>query len=95
MPDYKKIDAKTMEHICLIAKLNLTDVQKESYAKELSDVLEAFKVLDTIDAKEAPSFHPIEIKDRVREDEIKQTNWKPLGNAKAIDGKYFKGPKII
>ncbi len=90
-----KIDRKTMEHICLLAKLNLTEKEMESYAKELSDVLEAFKVLDSLDAKDEPAFHPIEIKDRLREDEVKSTKWKPLGNAKATDKGYFKGPKII
>jgi aspartyl-tRNA(Asn)/glutamyl-tRNA(Gln) amidotransferase subunit C len=85
----------TMEHICLLAKLNLSDAEKESYARELSDVLEAFKVLDSIDAKDEPAFHPIEIKDRLREDEVKATKWDPLGNAKATDKKYFNGPRII
>ena len=84
-----------MEHICLLAKLNLTDAEKASYAKELSDVLEAFKVLDGIDAKDEPAYHPIEIKDRLREDEVKLTKWAPLGNAKATDKGYFKGPKIV
>ena len=85
-----------MEHICLLAKLNLTEKEMDGYAKELSDVLEAFKVLDSIDVKDVePAFHPIEIKDRLREDEVKKTNWVPLGNAKATDKGYFKGPKII
>lgn len=90
-----KIDRATMDHISMLAKLNLSEAEKVRYAKELSDVLEAFKVLDGIDAKDEPSFHPIEIKDRMREDEVKQTKWDPLGNAKAVDGKYFKGPKIV
>lgn len=90
-----KIDRKTMEHICMLAKLNLTDAEKESYARELSDVLEAFRVLDSIDAKDEPAFHPIEIRDRLREDEVKPTKWNPLGNAKAVDSRYFKGPKIV
>ncbi|MDE1865377.1 MAG: Asp-tRNA(Asn)/Glu-tRNA(Gln) amidotransferase subunit GatC [Candidatus Micrarchaeota archaeon] len=84
-----------MEHICMLAKLNLTEQEKESYARELSDVLEAFKVLDSIDAKDEPAFHPIEIKDRLREDEVRRTKWNPLGNAKSVDKKYFTGPKIV
>lgn len=90
-----KIDRATMEHICLLAKLNLTDAEKESYAKELSDVLEAFKVLDRIDAKDAPAFHPIEIKDRLREDIVKPTKWDPLASSKSTEKGYFKGPKIV
>jgi aspartyl-tRNA(Asn)/glutamyl-tRNA(Gln) amidotransferase subunit C len=91
-----KIDRATMEHICALAKLNLTEKEMDSYAKELSDVLEAFKVLDGIDTKsDEPAFHPIEIKDRLRDDEVKTTKWDPLGNAKATEGRYFKGPKIV
>jgi aspartyl-tRNA(Asn)/glutamyl-tRNA(Gln) amidotransferase subunit C len=90
-----KIDRATMEHICLLAKLNLTEAEKESYARELSDVLDAFRVLDSIDAKDDPAFHPIEIRDRLREDEVRPTRWNPLGNAKALDGRYFRGPKIV
>jgi aspartyl-tRNA(Asn)/glutamyl-tRNA(Gln) amidotransferase subunit C len=84
-----------MEHICLLARLNLTEAEMDKYARELSDVLGAFKVLDSLDVKDEPAFHPIEIKDRLREDEVKTTKWNPLGNAKATDQKYFKGPKII
>lgn len=90
-----KIDKATMEHICSIAKLNLTEAEMDKYAKELSDVLEAFKVLDTIDAKDEPAFHPIEIKDRLRDDVVKPTKWNPLGNAKSTEKEYFTGPKIV
>jgi aspartyl-tRNA(Asn)/glutamyl-tRNA(Gln) amidotransferase subunit C len=84
-----------MEHICVLAKLNLTEKEKESYAKELSDVLEAFRVLDGIDARDEPAFHPIEIRDRLREDVVKLTKWNPLGNVKSADKKYITGPKIV
>ncbi len=84
-----------MEHICLLARLNLSDAEMDRYAAELSDVLAAFRVLDSLDVKEDPAFHPIEIQDRLREDVVKTTKWNPLGNAKATDQKYFKGPKII
>jgi len=90
-----KIDRKMMEHICLLAKLNLTDAEKDSYAKELSEVLDAFRVLDGIDVKDEPAFHPIEIRDRLREDEVKPTKWDPLGNVKATENRYIRGPKII
>lgn len=95
MDKSSKIDRKTMEHICMLAKLNLSEAEKESYARELSEVLEAFKVLDSIDAKDEPAFHPIEIRDRLRDDVVKKTKWNPLGNARSVDKKYFTGPKIV
>ncbi len=95
MKDYGKIDRKLMDHICLIARLDLSDAEKDRYAKELSAVLDAFRVIEKVDTNEEPSFHPIPITDRVRDDSVKPTDWNPLGNAKAKENGYFKGPKIM
>jgi aspartyl-tRNA(Asn)/glutamyl-tRNA(Gln) amidotransferase subunit C len=84
-----------IEHICLIAKLNLTEEEKEHYSKQLSEVLEAFKIIDKVETNEKPSFHPIEIKDKFREDKVVLREWDPLSNAREKEGRYFKGPKII
>lgn len=95
LEDYGKIDRKMLEHICGIARLSLSEDEYEKYQKELQDVLNLFRQIDKVDALEAPSYHPIEIKDRLRDDEVVQQQWDPLGNAKSVEGRYFKGPKIV
>ncbi len=95
MEDYGKIDRKMLEHICSIARLSLNDEEYEKYQKELQDVLDVFRQIDKVDAADEPSYHPIEIKDRLRDDEVVQQQWDPLGNAKSVEGRYFKGPKIV
>ena len=94
MKDYRKIDKNMIEHICRIAKLNLSEDEKVRYSKELSDVLEAFKIIDSAEAGEKPSFHPTEISDRFREDRVSPTEWDSLSNARAKEGRYFRGPRI-
>ncbi|HVC58119.1 MAG TPA: Asp-tRNA(Asn)/Glu-tRNA(Gln) amidotransferase subunit GatC [Candidatus Acidoferrales bacterium] len=95
MPDYSKIDRKLIDHICQISRLELTDSEKESYTRELSDVLSAFKVMEELKLDEEPAFHPVKVENVWREDEAKGTEWDPLGNSRHKEGKFFKGPKIV
>ena len=95
MADYWKIDKKLIEHISAVARLNLTESEKELYLKQLSDVLDAFKQIDSIETNEAPAFHSVPVENIWREDKVKSTAWEPLGNAKHKEKGYFKGPRIV
>jgi aspartyl/glutamyl-tRNA(Asn/Gln) amidotransferase C subunit len=95
LEDYGKIDRKMLEHICSIAKLNLSDEEYARYQKELQDVIDVFRQMDKVDTQEEPSYHPIEIKDRLRDDEVIAHEWDPLCNSKSFEGRYFKSPKIV
>lgn len=95
MPDYSKIDRKLIDHICQIARLQLTDKEKDAYIRELGDVLSAFKVMEELKADDEPAFHPVKVENVWRDDEVRPTKWEPLGNAKHKEGRFFKGPKIV
>ena len=95
MADYWKIDRKLMEHISAVARINLTEKEKELYAKQLSEVLEAFKQIDGIESKSKPAFHSVPVENVWREDHAEKTDWDPLGNAKHKEKGYFKGPRIV
>ncbi len=93
---YLKIDENLFEKIVKNARINLTKEEKEKFIKQLEEILEAFKKIDeaqTSDLK--PSFHPQEIKNVFRDDEVKKWEWNPLENTEHKEGKYFKGPRII
>ena len=93
---YWKIDKKLVEHVSKIARLDLTEEEKEKFTKQLEDILGTFKKIDEIDTKNVkPSFHPQEIKNILREDKVKKWKWKPLENAKLKEKSYVKGPKIV
>jgi len=94
----KKISAETVRRVANISKLSLTDHEVEKFRKDLSDVLDAFRELDKVNTKDVePSFHPIEIKDALREDE----EGKCLPQEKALDNTahkekgFFKGPRVL
>jgi aspartyl-tRNA(Asn)/glutamyl-tRNA(Gln) amidotransferase subunit C len=95
MVDYWKIDKKLIERIEHVARIKLTDREKEMYAKQLSDVLAAFKQIDGIETSDSPAFHPITVENVWREDKANPTEWDPLGNSKHKEQGYFKGPRIV
>ncbi len=94
--EYWKIDKELIEHVCKIARLALSNEEKEKFVKELEDILSAFRKIDEVDTSDTrPSFHPLEFKNVMREDEPKVWKWQPLANARHKEKNYFKGPRIV
>ena len=78
------------------ARLNLSDEETAKYTQQVSVILDAFKELDEVSTEGVePSYHPMEIADRLREDVVEKWDWDPLANVKDKEGKYIRGPKII
>lgn len=91
-----EITEETVRHVAKIARLELTEEEIKKFSKQLSDVLNAFKEIDKVNIENTnPSFHPQEIKNVFREDEVKKWDWDPFSNTKHKEERYFKGPKIV
>lgn len=92
---YQEINKKTLNRVAKIARLSLNEKEKEAFLKELNEVLEAFKKIEKIETKKTkPAFHPIELKNRMRKDKVREWDWNPLKNTEHREKDYFKGPKI-
>ena len=64
-----EIDSKTIEHVAEIARLKLTEKEKEKFIPQLKEALEFFSKLNELNTDNVePSFHPVEIRNSVRED---------------------------
>ncbi len=92
------IDTKTIEHVAEIARLKLTEKEKEKFIPQLKEALEFFSKLSEVNTDNIePSFHPVEIRNAMREDAegrcISQGEALSLSEHKK-DG-YFKGPKAV
>ena len=93
-----EIDNKTIEHVAEIARLKLTEKEKEKFIPQLKEALEFFSKLNEVNTDNVePSFHPVEIRNSVREDIegkcISQEEALSLTEHKK-DG-YFKGPRVV
>ncbi len=93
-----KVNKKLIEQIANNARLKLTKKEIDEFLPQLKQVLEAFSIVSKADTKNIePSFHPIEIKNVVREDKIEKslTKQEALSNTKHKKDNFFKGPKVI
>ena len=93
-----KINKELIEHVAEVARLKLTEKEKEKFVKELKEVIEAFSKLDVVDTKGIEvSMQPVELKNVLREDKeekcLSQDDVLSLTEHKK-DG-YFKGPKAV
>lgn len=92
-----KINKELLERIAKNARLELSDLEKKEFEKQLSDVLDSFNRLDELDTKNTePSFHPIKIEQSFREDSISNSlsHEEAMSNTKNKKDGFFKGPRV-
>ncbi len=87
-----KVDIKK---VASLAHLDLSDSESRTFSKDLSEILKAFKTLDKVSTENVkPAFHPIPIKNALREDVPEDPKMDPFSNTNLNENGYFKGPKI-
>ena len=77
------------------ARLELSEEETDRYTQQLNVILDAFRELDEVSTEGVePSYHPLEIEDRLRDDVPEQWDWDSLANVEDREGRYIRGPKI-
>ena len=89
-----KITEETVKHIAKIARIGLSAKEVKKFQKDLTDILEAFKMLDQAPTAE-PSFQPIPMENVQRQDipEHCLPHEIAMKNTKHKEKGFFKGPK--
>ncbi len=92
------ITKKDVEHVALLARLELSEAEKEKFTEQLNAILEyadALKKLDTTNVQ--PTAHPLPINNVFREDVARPgiPNEDALANAPEQEDGFFKVPKIV
>lgn len=95
-----KLSREQIEHIALLARLELKDEEKDLFAQQLSSVLDYMEILNEVDTKEiAPTLQVTGLKTIWREDEVKPCEHKTreliLQNFPAREGNFLKVPLIF
>jgi len=94
------ISKKQVEHIAKLARIELTEKEKEKFSKELSLILDYIDKLNQINTKDIESIQQITgLETIIREDEARKKDIdianKILGEAPEKKNNYFKVPKIL
>ena len=91
------ITIKDVEHVAKLARLELTEEEKELYTKQLGDVLKYVDQMNEVDTSNVkPMSHAIDFVNVMREDEVyyEQTKEELMKNAPDEENGFFRVPKI-
>lgn len=93
-----KITRETIEHVANLARLNLTELEKEKLTTEMASIISYVDKLNELDTSGIlPTAHVIPIKNVFREDKVEKSydREKILANAPSHEDGCFKVPKVM
>ncbi len=93
-----RLTPEQVEHVALLARLRLTDEERELFTTQLNSILEHFEQLQQIDTSGVePMSHAVPVSNVLREDEPR-ASLRPeeaLANAPDADRDCFRVPRVI
>ena len=92
------ITKKDVEHVAKLARLGITEEEKELFTQQLSAILDFAENLQKLDTKDVPpTSHAISMKNVLREDKcIPCQNVEDImTNGPEVEKQMFKVPRII
>ncbi len=91
------ITIKDVEHVAKLARLELTEEEKELYTKQLGDVLKYVDQMNEVDTSSVkPMSHAVDFVNVMREDKVvyEHTKDELMANAPHEENGFFRVPKI-
>lgn len=91
------ITKKEVEHVAKLARLELSEEEKEKYTEQFSSILDYFNQLKEVNTEGVePMVHVLPVRNVMREDkaEISSNKEEILKNAPVEENGFFKVPKI-
>jgi aspartyl-tRNA(Asn)/glutamyl-tRNA(Gln) amidotransferase subunit C len=93
-----KLSSQEVEYVAHLARLEITDKEKEKFTAQLNDILLYIDKLNELNTKGVePMSHAIAVTNAFREDNIVNSigTEKSLANAPDARGEFFRVPKVI
>jgi len=92
------LDRKTVDHVARLARLDLSDAERDRMQAELTNILEHAERIQALDLDGvAPTSHAVPITNAMRLDEVKASLSQDdaLANAPSAEDGRFRVPRII
>ncbi|MDI6877886.1 MAG: Asp-tRNA(Asn)/Glu-tRNA(Gln) amidotransferase subunit GatC [Desulfitobacteriaceae bacterium] len=93
-----KISRQAVEHVALLARLELSEQEIGTYTEQLNTILDYAAILEKLDTSEVqPTAHAVPLHNVLREDEVRVSmpQEKVLQNAPDAENGFFRVPKIV
>jgi aspartyl-tRNA(Asn)/glutamyl-tRNA(Gln) amidotransferase subunit C len=93
-----KVDKKEVEYAAMLARIELSEEEKELYSEQLSTILEFFDRLKEVDTENVqPTSHVIDLVNAYRSDQVRPGPGVEavLQNAPERSDRFFRVPKIL
>jgi aspartyl-tRNA(Asn)/glutamyl-tRNA(Gln) amidotransferase subunit C len=93
-----KVTKETIEHVANLARLNLTEQEKEKLTNEMENIISFVDKLNELDTSNiTPMEHVKSIRNVFREDVVSESldRGKMLANAPSHEKGCFKVPKVV
>ncbi len=94
----KIIERKDVEYLSKLARIELSEEEKNKFEKDLGKILEYISKLNEVNTENIePTYHVIPIKNVFREDSPEKSTSKKeiIKNAPDRNSNFFKVPRII
>lgn len=93
-----KISKNEVEHVALLARLELNEEEVHQYTEQLNAILEYAGMIQKLDTDSVvPTAHAVELFNVLRADEVKpsMSQQEALSNAPEAKEGYFQVPRIV
>ena len=93
-----KLSAQDVEYVAKLARLEVTETEKEKFTAQLNDILLYIDKLNELDTTGVtPMTHAIAVTNAFREDTVLESlgTERALANAPDARGEFFRVPKVI
>ena len=92
------IKKSEIAYISSLSKLKMEDIEIDNFTRQISDILEMIQQLENVNTDDIePMAHPLNMKQRLRMDEVTEENQRDLyqENAVEVEQGFYKVPKVI
>lgn len=90
--DADEVDTETVEHVAELARVALDEEERERFAAQFAEILDAFETLDEVPAVDREA----DLTNVMRPDEVHEglDPADALRNAESVEDGRFKGPRV-
>jgi aspartyl-tRNA(Asn)/glutamyl-tRNA(Gln) amidotransferase subunit C len=92
------LSKRDVEYIAQLARLEVSDDEIADYVDKLSSIIDLVAQLGELDTADVmPMAHPLDMSQRLRPDEVTETNQRDLyqRNGQVMGHGFYRVPKVI